>query len=238
VSAAAKSNVIHVVFGPGGHRLRAEDAYTLYRRASEIDEDPATYDEAERLYRRAVSLDPLLAIAWSNLGNVLFRRGDDKGAEELYRRAIAIDPSVAEAHYNLGYVMLKRGAAKVAAEHHENAIAIDPNFADAQYNLAMAYELQGDRAKSRPHWKQYLALSPRGQWADIARQYLVETPRAPQYVQASRRYSRLAAVPPAAVADPPVAAPPQAIIGMGIARDVPPIHVEHVTLVSVERVGV
>ncbi len=160
------------VLRPDTPGARARNAYDLYMRASAIDEDPACYDEAEGLYKRAVELDPRLAIAYTNLGNVRFRRGDEKGAEELYRKALTIDERQPEAHYNLGYVMLERGLPARAAEYFEAAIGVDPRFADAHFNLAMAYEALGERAKARLHWKKYLEIEPTGTWADIAREHL------------------------------------------------------------------
>jgi tetratricopeptide (TPR) repeat protein len=151
---------------------RARTAYDLYVQASGLDEDPATYDQAEELYERAVRLDPSLAIAYTNLGNIRFRRGDESGAEALYRRAIEIDAHQPEAHYNLGYVMLERGDARAATGYFERALEGDPRFADAQFNLAMAWEQLGERARARPHWKKYLEIEPVGTWADIAREHL------------------------------------------------------------------
>ena len=107
---ALRDDVVRVL-RPETSRARARTAYDLYVRASALDEDPATYDEAEELYARAIRLDPSLAIAYTNLGNIRFRRGDEAGAEELYRRALEIDARQPEAHYNLGYVMLERGDA-------------------------------------------------------------------------------------------------------------------------------
>jgi tetratricopeptide (TPR) repeat protein len=168
---ALRDDVVRVL-RPQTETARARTAYELYVQASALDENPATYDEAEELYGRAVRLDPTLAIAYTNLGNIRFRRGDEAGAELLYRRAIEIDPRQPEAHYNLGYVMLERGDARAATEYFELALAGDPRFADAQFNLAMAWEQLGERSRARPHWKKYLELEPTGTWADIARQHL------------------------------------------------------------------
>jgi tetratricopeptide (TPR) repeat protein len=151
---------------------RARTAYDLYVQASTLDENPATYDEAEELYGRAVRLDPSLAIAYTNLGNIRFRRGDEVSAESLYRRAIDVDPRQPEAHYNLGYVMLERGEARQATGHFQRALEGDPRFADAHFNLAMAWEQLGERARARPHWKKYLEFEPSGTWADVAREHL------------------------------------------------------------------
>jgi tetratricopeptide (TPR) repeat protein len=151
---------------------RAKSAYDLYMRASALDEDPSTFAEAESLYKKAIELDPNLAIAYTNLGNIRFRQGDEPGAEKLYRKALEIDDRQPEAHYNLGYVMLERGKASQAVHYFESAIKTDPRFADAHFNLAMAYEALSDKAKARVHWKRYLELEPTGTWADIARDHL------------------------------------------------------------------
>ena len=151
---------------------RAKNAYDLYMRASTLDEDPATFAEAEALYKKAIELDPALAIAYTNLGNIRFRMNDENGAVELYKKALSLDDRQPEAHYNLGYVMLERGRARQAVTHFESAIQYDPRFADAHFNLAMAYEACGEKAKARVHWKRYLELEPTGTWADIARDHL------------------------------------------------------------------
>jgi tetratricopeptide (TPR) repeat protein len=160
------------VLRPASSPARARTAYDLYVQASALDEDPATYDEAEELYSRAIRLDPTLAIAYTNLGNIRFRRGDERGAEALYRRAIEVDPRQPEAHYNLGYVMLERGEARAAAAYFERALEGDPRFSDAHFNLAMAWEQVGDRGRARVHWRRYLELEPSGTWADVAREHL------------------------------------------------------------------
>jgi tetratricopeptide (TPR) repeat protein len=157
---------------PETAKTRARTAYDLYTRASSLDEDPATFDEAEELYRRALDLDPELAIAYTNLGNIRFRRGDEPGACELYVRALEIDERQPEAHYNLGYVMLERGEPRRAIPYFEKAIVADPRFADAHFNLAMACEAVGEKVRARSHWKRYLELEPTGTWADIAREHL------------------------------------------------------------------
>jgi tetratricopeptide (TPR) repeat protein len=66
-------------------------------------------DDAEELFLQAVELDPWLAIAYTNLGNIRFRRGDEDEAERLYQKALSLDTTQPEAQYNLGYVMLERG---------------------------------------------------------------------------------------------------------------------------------
>lgn len=160
------------VLRPTAGRERARTAYELYLRASELDETPDTMAEAESLYHRAIELDPWLTIAYTNLGNIAFRRQDVETAEQFYRKALEIDSKQPEAQYNLGYVMLERGRAEDAVPLFLGAIASDPKFADAYFNLAMAYEQLGQAKKARPHWNNYIQLEPSGTWTEIAKRHL------------------------------------------------------------------
>ncbi len=157
---------------PNVSRTRQRAAFDLYVQASQLDEDPSSFEAAEGLYRQALEQDPYLAIAYTNLGNICFRRHEDANAEAMYRRALEIDPKQAEAHYNLGYVTLERGEPETAVRFFLAAIEADPGFADAYFNLAMAYEHLGEIQKARPFWKKYVELEPHGTWAEIARKHL------------------------------------------------------------------
>ena len=160
------------VLRPSAGRERARAAYELYLEASQLDEDPATLDQAVELYRRALELDPWLAIAYTNLGNIAFRRQSNDEAETFYKKALEIDARQPEAKYNLGYLMLERGEPERSVEYFRGAIEADPDFADAHFNLAMAYEQMGNPGEARPFWESYIALEPYGTWTDIARRHL------------------------------------------------------------------
>ncbi len=166
-----RNDVVRVL-RPSVSRQRQRSAYELYVRASQLDEDPETFEQAERLYRQALELDPYMAIAYTNLGNICFRRQDDDAAVAMYHRALEVDPKQAEAHYNLGYVLLERGQAIESVRYFKAAVTTDPEFADAYFNLAMAYEQAGEIQSARPFWKRYVELEPSGTWAEIARKHL------------------------------------------------------------------
>lgn len=160
------------VLRPKSEQDRLRVAFDMYERASQLDEDPATLDEAAMLYMRALELDPTMSIAYTNLGNIQFRRGRESEAVELYHRALDLDPGQAEAQFNLGYMLLDRGHAAAALPFFEGAVFSNALFADAHFYLAMAYESVGDREKARPSWHRYLQLEPMGTWAEIARRHL------------------------------------------------------------------
>jgi tetratricopeptide (TPR) repeat protein len=150
------------------HRL----AYEAYLEGCRLDEDEATFDAAETAYRRAIELDPSLANALTNLGNLMFRRDRLTDAEQLYQRALKLDAEQPEAHYNLGFLLFERAQVPAAIESFERALSSDPAFADAHFNLAMAYQEVGQHAQARPHWEAYLQLDPESRWAEIARRHL------------------------------------------------------------------
>jgi len=166
-----KKDIVRIL-RPSAGRQRAKTAYDLYLRASELDEDPATMDEAQALYEQAIELDPWLAIAHTNLGNIAFRRDQTERAEDCYRKALGIDDHQPEAQYNLGYLMLERGQPELSIDYFLGALEADPRFSDAYFNLAMAYEQTGQPDKARPLWQSYIALEPQGTWTEIARRHL------------------------------------------------------------------
>ena len=165
-------NDIVRVLRPNAGRERTKRAYELYLKASQLDEEPATMNEAIALYEEAIKLDPWLSIAYTNLGNIAFRRQLIEQAEEHYRRALEVDKNQPEAQYNLGYLMLERGLPEISVEYFLGAIEADPQFSDAYFNLAMAYEQSGYQDKARPLWESYIALEPHGTWTEIARRHL------------------------------------------------------------------
>jgi tetratricopeptide (TPR) repeat protein len=147
-------------------------AYESYLEGCKLDEEERTFDAAEAAYRRAIELDPSLANALTNLGNLMFKRDRLNEAEQLYARALKIDPEQPEAYYNLGFLLFERGQVAQAIDSFEHALASDPSFADAHFNLAMAYQEIGKGSQARPHWEAYLKLDPESQWAEIARRHL------------------------------------------------------------------
>lgn len=151
---------------------RVTRARALYDRAKELDETPSTYSEAEHLYLEAIRLDPGLAIAYTNIGNVRYRLRDILGAERWYREALERDPKQPEATYNLGTTALEEQNYSSAIKLLKRAIALDSAFADAWFTLADATEKSGNVRKAKPYWQRFLELSPTGEWSDLAREHL------------------------------------------------------------------
>lgn len=147
-------------------------AYQHYLEGCRFDESEQGFDRAEKAYRRAIELDPSLANAFTNLGNLMYRRQRLEEAENLYIRALQVDPEQPEAFYNLGFLLYDRGDVQAAVLNFKRALRSDPSFADAHFNLAMALSDLGQHGEAREHWETYLRLDPESPWAEIARRHL------------------------------------------------------------------
>jgi len=167
-----RDDVVRVLQRHGELGEDKRSAYELYLEGCRLDEDEATFERAEEMYRKALEFDPGLANALTNLGNVRFRRGYPEEAEQHYRRALAIDADQPEAYYNLGFLYYERGDAEAAVPCFQRAVETDPAFADAHFNLAMALEDVGKHVPAKKHWQIYLQIEPQGAWAEVARRHL------------------------------------------------------------------
>ncbi len=137
---------------------------------AEMQGGPESDGRAERCYRQALTLDPGLAAARTNLGTLAYRRGEVATAREAYEAALALDPDQPEARFNLANLVLENGDLELAVAELRRVLQAAPDFADAHYNLAVALERLGGRAAARVHLEQYLSLEPESApWTDQAR---------------------------------------------------------------------
>jgi tetratricopeptide (TPR) repeat protein len=121
-------------------------------------------------YREALAHDPALAAAYTNLGNLYYRRGERGQARSHYEEALTLDPEQPEARFNLGNVYDDLGDASAARLEWYRVVTACPEFADAHYNLAVASGRDGDVATARLHLTRYLELRP----DDVEARALVE----------------------------------------------------------------
>jgi tetratricopeptide (TPR) repeat protein len=148
-------------------------AYTCFMEACAA-EDRGDAAEAEALYRRALDVDPALAAAMTNLGNLRHRAGDPTEARALYERALEHDPAQSEARYNLGNLLDDAGETELAIAELRRVCQASPDFADAHYNLGLALARVGGTAQAKRHLERYLELDTASEWAGRAREYLTQ----------------------------------------------------------------
>jgi len=136
------------------------------------DGEEGNYEAAAAAYRRALILDPDLVPALVNLANIRYARDELIEAQALYERAIGLDADCFEAHFNLGNIQHDLGRYDRALGCYRQAVALNPGYADAHFYLAVTLEKLGHSQEAKPHWKSYQELAPRGEWVDLASEFL------------------------------------------------------------------
>lgn len=116
---------------------RRAQAWRIFLQAFQLSDDPKTAGRALRLYKSAIQLDPNLASAWGNLGNLYFRfceRPDE--AEKCYRRAMQLDPEIPEIYLNLGVLVHQtHGDEKESERLIRIVLKLRPDLHEAQEYL-------------------------------------------------------------------------------------------------------
>jgi eukaryotic-like serine/threonine-protein kinase len=90
--------------------------------------------DAEASYRQAIRLNPMFAVARSNLGYVLNEQSKLKEAEAMLARATELDSRNPRTYYNLGLNLQRQGKNELAVEAYRQAINLKPNYAEAFNN--------------------------------------------------------------------------------------------------------
>lgn len=87
-------------------------------------EQKGLYDLAEKEYQKACQKRDGWAVPYFNLGNLHFKRGDDRKAEDAFRKALAMDGNNPDTLNNLAYLLYMRGNYGEARVLVEKALGI------------------------------------------------------------------------------------------------------------------
>ena len=117
-------------------------------------------EDAERLYRQVLSLDPRSEAACGNLAIIAAQQGDLAAAERLFRRAAALRPDDPAGLNNLGTVLQQQGRAAEAIVAHRRAIALKPNYAEAHLALGNALKQAGHLDDALAAYRHALGVRP------------------------------------------------------------------------------
>jgi tetratricopeptide (TPR) repeat protein len=134
--------------------------------------DRGDTETAEHLFRQAIDLEPHMAAALTNLGNLVYRQGELDEARRLYDRALEHDPNQPEARYNLANLLEDLGETDLAIAELRKVCAAAPEFADAHYNLGLMLAQVGGTSQAKQYLERYLELDGASEWASHARTFL------------------------------------------------------------------
>jgi len=107
------------------------------------------FDEALAMQRHARELDPLSAVATSDLTTTLIRAGRYDEAVVEARRLTEMDPAFALAHSTLGWALVKRGESAEGLRELEKAASLSPGNTVFLSQLGEAYGFTGDVPMAR-----------------------------------------------------------------------------------------
>jgi protein O-GlcNAc transferase len=116
--------------------------------------------EAMETYQMALTLNPALVDAHSNLGNLYKAQGDLEGAKRCYLEAVRINPEFSIAWSNLAGVFKDEGQQQTAEAYYVEAIRLCPEFADAHSNLGNTYKDMGMLEKATACYETAIKLRP------------------------------------------------------------------------------
>jgi adenylate cyclase len=96
---------------------------------------PEACEEALSVAQKALSLDPMDAVAHCGVGYARFFRGDHDGAVRAARQALIINPNYTLGHNLLGSTLVFSGQPREGIENIRMAMRLDPNDLNRQLRL-------------------------------------------------------------------------------------------------------
>ncbi len=116
--------------------------------------------EAERIYRRILSIDSRHAGSLHLLGTLAHQVGRQDIALQLIHAAISIEPGQAAYYSNLGTILQSLGQLDEAATVYQEALERNPNLAEALMNLGTILAAQGKTDQAVARFQAALAIRP------------------------------------------------------------------------------
>jgi Flp pilus assembly protein TadD len=116
--------------------------------------------QAERYWRKALSLRPDYSDAHNNLGALLKNARHFEEAESHFRQALAQKPHYPEAHNNLGMLLKELKRYEEAEASYRQSIAQKPDDAKVHYHLGNLLKETGRFQEAETSYRQALALQP------------------------------------------------------------------------------
>ncbi len=117
-------------------------------------------DEAERLFRQVLAVNPRHADSLHLLGVIAYQTGRHDLAVDMIRKAIVINPREASLHSNLGNLLKEQGRLDEAVACYRKAVELKPNFSEALNNLGNALRAQKQLDEAVASYHRALELRP------------------------------------------------------------------------------
>ncbi|MGC1185877.1 MAG: FG-GAP-like repeat-containing protein [Candidatus Acidiferrales bacterium] len=129
------------------------------------------YDEARKTLAQIVSLDPLNARAWFNLGLLDKAAGATDAAVADFQRVAAIDPADPDSQYFIGVLYSQQRQYDKAIAAFRAALTRNPFHVSAEFGLAQAEQRSGNSASAKDHLARFDHLTTEKLGAPIGSAY-------------------------------------------------------------------
>ncbi|XP_029457512.1 protein O-mannosyl-transferase TMTC3 isoform X1 [Rhinatrema bivittatum] len=123
--------------------------------ANLIRANESRLEEADQLYRQAISMRPDFKQAYISRGELLLKMNKPLQAKEAYLRALELDELNADLWYNLAIVYIELKDPAEALKNFNRALELNPNHKLALFNSALLMQESGDE-RFRPEAKKRL----------------------------------------------------------------------------------
>ncbi|NWR29339.1 TMTC3 protein, partial [Tachuris rubrigastra] len=123
--------------------------------ANLIRANESRLEEADQLYRQAISMRPDFKQAYISRGELLLKMNKPLKAKEAYLRALELDRTNADLWYNLAIVYIELKDPTEALKNFNRALELNPSHKLALFNSALLMQESGD-ARLRPEAKERL----------------------------------------------------------------------------------
>ncbi len=118
------------------------------------------YREGAESFKRALQLEPKLALARINLAIALFNVPDIAGAQREALAAVALAPEAPQPHYMLGLIAKSQNRVEDAIAAFQRVLRIDPSDTGANVNLGQLYLQQRKYAEAIEALRAALSVEP------------------------------------------------------------------------------
>ena len=111
--------------------------------ASLISKNKSRLEEADNLYRQAISMRADYTQAYINRGDILLKLNRTKEALGVYEKALSFEQDNPDLLYNMGVVLLNQGNHDEALLYLDKALEYDPDHYQALLNSAILIQESG-----------------------------------------------------------------------------------------------
>ena len=112
--------------------------------ATLIAQNGSRLEEADLLYRQAISMRSDYTQAYINRGDILLRLNRTEEAKEVYQKALGYENDNPDLLYNMGVVLLGQGKHSEAMSYLNKALEYDPDHYPALLNSAILIQESGN----------------------------------------------------------------------------------------------